>query len=141
MCLLCAPTQQNYLIELWIPLTSAGNQPSDEEVKKLVDESEKYTLANHLFWGLWGVISVCLLHTSSLYHYISPCIFLFLCYNCCFFWQAYVNNIEFDYMEYARGRFKQYWLRKPELLGASDDLLHVDDSAEPVHILRSKDLC
>ncbi|XP_059279957.1 probable choline kinase 1 [Lycium ferocissimum] len=82
-------------------LSSSGHQPSDEEVKKLTDEAEKYTLANHLFWGLWGVIS------------------------------AYVNNIEFDYMEYARGRFKQYWLRKPELLGASDDLLRVDGSAEP----------
>lgn len=82
-------------------LSSSGHQPSDEEVKKLADEAEKYTLANHLFWGLWGVIS------------------------------AYVNNIDFDYMEYARGRFKQYWLRKPELLGTSDKLSHVDASAEP----------
>lgn len=49
---------------------------------------------------------------------------LFIC-------QAYVNNIDFDYMEYARGRFKQYWLRKPELLGTSDKLSHVDASAEP----------
>ncbi|XP_009793384.1 putative choline kinase 1 [Nicotiana tabacum] len=81
-------------------LSSSGHQPSDEKVKKLADEAEKYTLANHLFWGLWGVIS------------------------------AYVNNIEFDYMEYARGRFEQYWLRKPELLGATDNLPHVNTSAE-----------
>ena len=29
-----------------------------------------------------------------------------------------MNEIDFDYMEYARQRFQQYWLRKPELLGS-----------------------
>ncbi|RAL40648.1 hypothetical protein DM860_006718 [Cuscuta australis] len=69
-------------------LGSAGNHPrrSNEEVEKLADLAEKYTLANHLFWGLWGIIS------------------------------AYVNNIGFDYLEYARQRFQQYSLRKPQLL-------------------------
>ncbi|KAA8537962.1 hypothetical protein F0562_027458 [Nyssa sinensis] len=71
-------------------LSSSGNQPGDTEVQKLVNDAEKYTLANHLFWGLWGLIS------------------------------AYVNNIEFDYMEYGRQRFQQYWLRKPKLLGTSE---------------------
>lgn len=33
--------------------------------------------------------------------------------------QGYVNKIEFDYIEYARQRFQQYWLRKPALLGSS----------------------
>ncbi|CAL5414813.1 unnamed protein product [Camellia sinensis] len=70
-------------------LSSAGNQPSDSEVEQLVDDAEKYTLANHLFWGLWGIIS------------------------------SYVNHIDFDYMEYARQRFQQYWLRKRQLLGTS----------------------
>lgn len=32
--------------------------------------------------------------------------------------QGYVNKIDFDYLEYARQRFQQYWLRKPELLGS-----------------------
>ncbi|CAH9105055.1 unnamed protein product [Cuscuta epithymum] len=67
-------------------LSSAGNQPIEEEVEKLADIVEKYTLANHLFWGLWGLIS------------------------------AYVNNIGFDYMEYARQRFEQFWMRKPQLI-------------------------
>ncbi|KAK3022580.1 hypothetical protein RJ639_047558 [Escallonia herrerae] len=31
----------------------------------------------------------------------------------------HVNEIDFDYMEYARQRFKQYWLRKHEILGSS----------------------
>ncbi|XP_058188839.1 probable choline kinase 1 isoform X2 [Rhododendron vialii] len=66
-----------------------GNQPSDNEVEQLMDDAEKHTLANHLFWGLWGIIS------------------------------SYVNHIDFDYMEYARQRFQQFWLRKPELLGTT----------------------
>lgn len=37
--------------------------------------------------------------------------------------QAYVSHIEFDYKEYARQRFEQYWLRKPAILkgGGGDD--------------------
>ncbi|XP_019152821.1 PREDICTED: probable choline kinase 3 [Ipomoea nil] len=72
-------------------LSSSGNHPSDEEVEKLAVYAEKYTLANHLFWGLWGAIS------------------------------ANVNTIDFKYLEYSRQRFEQYWLRKPELLGISGD--------------------
>ena len=36
-----------------------------------------------------------------------------------FYWQAYVNKIDFDYMEYAKQRFEQYRLRKQQLLGSS----------------------
>ncbi|XP_009336504.2 probable choline kinase 1 isoform X1 [Pyrus x bretschneideri] len=74
-------------------LSSAGCEPSDAEVEQLVEITEKYTLANHLFWGLWGIIS------------------------------GHVNKIDFDYTEYARQRFQQYWLRKPALLGSSGDSL------------------
>uniref|UniRef100_A0A5B6YZB2 Putative choline kinase 2 isoform X3 n=1 Tax=Davidia involucrata TaxID=16924 RepID=A0A5B6YZB2_DAVIN len=72
-----------------IYLSSSGDQPSDLEMEQLVQDVEKYTLASHLLWGLWGIIS------------------------------EHVNEIDFDYMEYARQRFQQYWLRKPELLGSS----------------------
>ncbi|KDO83817.1 hypothetical protein CISIN_1g041666mg, partial [Citrus sinensis] len=64
-------------------------QPSETEVNQLVDDAEKYTLANHIFWGLWGLIS------------------------------AYVNKIDFNYKEYARQRFQQYWMKKQELLSSS----------------------
>ncbi|KAG7599181.1 Protein kinase-like domain superfamily [Arabidopsis suecica] len=70
-------------------LSSSGEEPKEEDIKQLLDDAEKYTLASHLFWGLWGIIS------------------------------GYVNKIEFDYAEYSRQRFKQYWLRKPELLFSS----------------------
>ncbi|KAL5147464.1 putative choline kinase 1 [Glycine soja] len=38
-----------------------GNKPSNAKVNQLVKAAEKYTLANHLFWGLWGFISITLL--------------------------------------------------------------------------------
>lgn len=71
-----------------IYLSSSGNQPSDLEVGQLVQDVEKYTVASHLLWGLWGIIS------------------------------EHVNEIDFDYMEYARQRFQQYWLKKSEVLGS-----------------------
>ncbi|GMP41068.1 hypothetical protein CsSME_00011288 [Camellia sinensis var. sinensis] len=71
-----------------IYLSCSGNQPSDTKIRQLIEDVEKYTLANHLHWGLWGIIS------------------------------EHVNEIDFDYMEYARQRLQQYWLRKPELLGS-----------------------
>ncbi|XP_057457337.1 probable choline kinase 2 [Lotus japonicus] len=69
-------------------LSSSGEQPSDSELEHLLQEVEKYTLANHLFWGLWGIIS------------------------------AQVNQIDFDYKEYAKQRFQEYWARKPYLLSS-----------------------
>ncbi|WCJ39191.1 Protein kinase superfamily protein [Euphorbia peplus] len=74
---------------LHIYLTSSGDQAGDLEMNKLLEDVENYTLASHLFWGLWGIIS------------------------------EHVNEIDFDYMEYARQRFEQYWLRKPLLLGST----------------------
>ncbi|GJW27828.1 probable choline kinase 3 [Tanacetum coccineum] len=78
-------------------LSSTGNEPSNEEVVQLIDDIEKYTLANHLFWGLWGIIS------------------------------DYVTNIDFDYMEYARQRFRQYWLRKPQLLKGKTGISQISE--------------
>ncbi|XP_061345151.1 probable choline kinase 1 [Gastrolobium bilobum] len=69
-----------------IYLSSEGKKASNAKVNRLVNASEKYTLASHVFWGLWGLIS------------------------------SYVNKIDFDYKEYARQRFQQYRLRKPTLL-------------------------
>jgi hypothetical protein len=35
-----------------------GDVPTEEQVEKVVQDVEKYASANHLFWGLWGIISV-----------------------------------------------------------------------------------
>ncbi|XP_010928527.1 probable choline kinase 2 [Elaeis guineensis] len=69
-----------------IYLSSSGENANDAEVDDLLRSVEKYALASHLVWGLWGIIS------------------------------EHVNEIDFDYMEYARQRFRQYWLRKPMTL-------------------------
>ncbi|XP_031473862.1 probable choline kinase 2 [Nymphaea colorata] len=68
-------------------LSSSGDETSEFVVEQLLNDVEKYTLASHLTWGLWGIIS------------------------------EHVNEIDFDYMEYARQRLKQYWLKKPSILG------------------------
>ena len=49
---------------------STGEQPTDSEVEQLLQEIEKYTLANHLFWGIWGIISVSSLSHLIFSHYI-----------------------------------------------------------------------
>ncbi|RLN22467.1 putative choline kinase 2 isoform X2 [Panicum miliaceum] len=64
-------------------LSISGEEPDAEEVENLLQSIEKYTLASHLVWGLWGIIS------------------------------DHVNDIDFDYKEYARQRFEQYWQKKP----------------------------
>ncbi|KAJ6961527.1 choline kinase 2 isoform X1 [Populus alba x Populus x berolinensis] len=74
---------------LHIYLSSSDGLPSDIELEQLLENVEKYKLASHLFWGLWGIIS------------------------------EHVNEIDFNYKEYARQRFEQYCLRKPALLGSS----------------------
>ncbi|KAK8662044.1 hypothetical protein V6N13_091632 [Hibiscus sabdariffa] len=56
-------------------LNSSGEEPRDSEVQQLLQEVEKYTLASHLTWGVWGIIS------------------------------EHVNEIDFDYKEYAEQRF------------------------------------
>ncbi|GFP98553.1 probable choline kinase 2 [Phtheirospermum japonicum] len=72
-------------------LTSAGQETRDTTIDQLEDDINKYTLASHIFWGLWGLIS------------------------------AYVNHIDFDYMEYARQRFEQHWSRKSEVLNVNGE--------------------
>jgi choline/ethanolamine kinase len=67
-------------------LSSSGEEPDAEKVNNLIKSIEKYTLASHLIWALWGIIS------------------------------EHVNDIDFDYMGYARQRFEQYWLKKPAIL-------------------------
>ncbi|XP_043817692.1 probable choline kinase 2 isoform X2 [Manihot esculenta] len=53
---------------LHVYLSSSGGQAKDIEGKRLLDDVEKYTLASHLFWGLWGIISVC---AASHIHFLN----------------------------------------------------------------------
>ena len=64
-------------------------QPSEEEKEKLFQEVEHYSLASHLYWGLWA-----------------------LC-------QAMVSDIDFSYMDYAVLRFSEYKKRKLQVIDDS----------------------
>ncbi|GMI90429.1 choline/ethanolamine kinase 2 [Hibiscus trionum] len=83
------PGLEERLRFLHVYLESSGEKPGDTEVKQLLQDVENYTLASHLTWGVWGIIS------------------------------EYVNEIDFDYKRYAEQRFQQYWKQKPQLLGSS----------------------
>lgn len=45
-----------------------------------------------------------------------------------------MNNIDFDYMEYARQRFEQYWLRKPQLLSLAAKAISTDAEDGPADL-------
>ncbi|CAA0810855.1 Probable choline kinase 1 [Striga hermonthica] len=76
----------NFEHSIFRVINYAGQTNSVTSLDELEDDINKYTLPNHIFWGLWALIS------------------------------AYVNHIEFDYLEYARQRFEQYWSKKKEIL-------------------------
>ncbi|XP_068486958.1 probable choline kinase 2 [Phaseolus vulgaris] len=83
-------------------LSSSGEKPSDSEVEQLLEEVEKYALANHLSWGIWGVIS------------------------------EHVNKIDFNYREYAKQRFQEYWSKKISALSSDEPDEH-NESDEHSH--------
>ena len=65
-----------------------GSEDEDVAVGRMQVEAEAYTLASHLFWGLWAVL------------------------------QARYSKIPFDYLRYASLRFDEFRRRKDERLGA-----------------------
>ncbi|KAG2180176.1 hypothetical protein INT43_003965 [Umbelopsis isabellina] len=71
----------------WYLTASQGSAPSSEELEALYQEVDHYSLASHLYWGLWA-----------------------LC-------QAMVSDIDFSYMDYAVMRFAEYEKRKSEVFG------------------------
>ncbi|KAF7729432.1 hypothetical protein EC973_004411 [Apophysomyces ossiformis] len=66
--------------------SNEGVKPPKEELAKLYEEVDNFSLASHFYWGLWAMI------------------------------QAKVSDIDFDYMEYAVLRFDEYERRKKQVL-------------------------
>lgn len=62
--------------------------PTKDQVAKLYDEVNGFSLASHFYWGLWAMI------------------------------QAMISDIDFDYMEYAVLRFNEYDKRKEQVLAS-----------------------
>ncbi|XVE68428.1 hypothetical protein DITRI_Ditri09bG0067800 [Diplodiscus trichospermus] len=54
------PGLEEQLRFLRIYLDSSGKEARETELEQLLQDVEKYTLASHLTWGLWGIISVML---------------------------------------------------------------------------------
>lgn len=80
------PNKQRRHEFIRVYLTTLSNQaPTEDAVNSMLQELHGFLLANHLYWGLWAVN------------------------------QAYNEGCEeFDYMEYAVNRFKQYSICKKE---------------------------
>jgi hypothetical protein len=57
-----------------IPVVHTGKQPSEDEAVLLLNEVERYTLASHLFWGLWGIISVSIQHLALSLFFTIACV-------------------------------------------------------------------
>ncbi|ORZ18809.1 kinase-like domain-containing protein [Absidia repens] len=72
----------------WYLQAANDESPSKEQVNKLYDEVNGFSLASHFYWGLWAMI------------------------------QAMVSDIDFDYMEYAVLRFNEYEKRKEQVLAS-----------------------
>jgi len=66
--------------------TEVDNGTMDEFIKELAVEADRHSLISHLGWVVWSLI------------------------------QKKVSCIEFDYLEYARGRMEGYWWMKKQLV-------------------------
>uniref|UniRef100_UPI00398ECA29 ethanolamine kinase 1-like n=1 Tax=Pristiophorus japonicus TaxID=55135 RepID=UPI00398ECA29 len=73
-------------LEVYKECTGCEPVATQLEVQKLYVQVNKFTLASHFSWGLWSIL------------------------------QARYSTIDFDFLRYARERFKQYFKKKDEIL-------------------------
>ncbi|KAI8099047.1 kinase-like domain-containing protein [Halteromyces radiatus] len=73
-------------LEWYLQAINDDVTPTKEQINKLYNEVNGFSLASHFYWGLWAMI------------------------------QAMVSDIDFDYMEYAVLRFDEYEKRKEQVL-------------------------
>jgi len=66
--------------------TLHGSEPTERELNQLYVEANQYALAAHFFWGTWALV------------------------------QAFISDIDFDFMEYGLARFRQYFKVRDEYL-------------------------
>lgn len=64
-----------------------GAEGTEEELHRLYVQVNKFALISHLFWGIWALV------------------------------QGAISKIDFDFVDYARLRFTEYFKRKEEFLG------------------------
>lgn len=75
----------SYLTEFQHGYENISNEEKSKIENEMLNEINRFALASHFFWGLWGIV------------------------------QAKISSIEFGYMEYAMARFDAYFLQKRKL--------------------------
>ncbi|KAI8320171.1 kinase-like protein [Martensiomyces pterosporus] len=80
------PAKESQLAWFKIYLENADQDASPEVLEKMYEEVSLFQLASHYYWGVWALV------------------------------QASISDIDFDYMDYAKSRFDQYFKVKAELL-------------------------
>lgn len=45
-------------ITVYLSLTGDGDAPSLQEKEQLLQEIALFSLASHLFWGIWGIVNI-----------------------------------------------------------------------------------
>ncbi|KAJ2662548.1 hypothetical protein IWW48_001790 [Coemansia sp. RSA 1200] len=80
------PTKDAQLKWFKIYLDELGQDSSQDVLETLYNEVSFFQLASHFYWGIWALI------------------------------QASISDIDFDYMEYAKMRFEEYYKNKSRLL-------------------------
>ncbi|KAJ1994731.1 hypothetical protein H4R33_000154 [Dimargaris cristalligena] len=70
----------------YLKAANDGQAATDDEIYELYREVNKFYLASHFYWALWAMV------------------------------QAGFSDIDFDYMNYAKLRFDEYYRRHDELL-------------------------
>ncbi|CEP16577.1 hypothetical protein [Parasitella parasitica] len=75
-------------IDWYLTENNNGVKPTEAEKEQVFKEVNGFSLASHYYWGLWAMI------------------------------QAMVSDIDFNYMDYAVLRFKEYDKRKAEVLSS-----------------------
>ncbi|KAJ2009882.1 hypothetical protein GGI04_000091 [Coemansia thaxteri] len=81
------PTKPAQLQWFKIYLDHLGHDSSPGALEDMYREVNLFQLASHFYWGIWALV------------------------------QASISDIDFDYMDYARLRFDQYFKVKSQLLG------------------------
>lgn len=79
------------MTNMFCSLMFIGNQPHDAEVDRLIDDVEKFTLANHLIAGLWAIISV-RMNFFYFFHFIFIFHLFILCLTTCFDFPLFLSS-------------------------------------------------
>jgi choline/ethanolamine kinase len=45
-------------ITVYLSRTGEGDAPSIQEKEQLIQEIALFSLASHLFWGIWGIVNI-----------------------------------------------------------------------------------